>query len=282
MNWDDLRIIAAVRDKGSYAGASARLRLDETTVARRVARIQGSLGVTLFDAVDGVRRPTAYCEAILAHVQEIARHVAEIGNVGKAEHGVVGRLRIATTNSIAEEILAPRAAPFMRANPGLTLQFMTSGENVNFSRWEADLAVRLRKPDRGDFTISKLADVRLYLFEPVAKRDAADGPVVCCYPEELDHTSESRYLMAKQLYVQGRCITENLRIVRALIKSHAAVGILPEHMCATLLGDRRLRATPLERRQDVWLLVQNHLKRDPASRVVIDWLRDSFNVLSPR
>src|SRR3954454_12749182 len=60
MNWDDLRIIAAVRDQGSYAGASARLRLDETTVARRVARIQGSLGVTLFDAVDGARKPTAY------------------------------------------------------------------------------------------------------------------------------------------------------------------------------------------------------------------------------
>jgi len=32
----------------------------------------------------------------------------------------------------------------------------------------------------------------------------------------------------------------------------------------------------------VWLLVQNHLKRDPASRVVIDWLRDSFGALSPQ
>ena len=30
--------------------------IDETTVARRVARIQGSLGVTLFNAVDGVRK----------------------------------------------------------------------------------------------------------------------------------------------------------------------------------------------------------------------------------
>ena len=30
MNWDDLRIIAAVKDEGTYAGASARLRIDET------------------------------------------------------------------------------------------------------------------------------------------------------------------------------------------------------------------------------------------------------------
>jgi len=37
-----------------------------------------------------------------------------------------------------------------------------------------------------------------------------------------------------------------------------------------------LRATLLPRRRDVWLLVQNHLKRDAAARVVIDWVRDTF------
>jgi hypothetical protein len=36
----------------------------------------------------------------------------------------------------------------------------------------------------------------------------------------------------------------------------------------------------LPRRRDVWLLVQNHLKRDAATRVVIDWVRDSFSDLA--
>ena len=61
MNWDDLRIIAAVRDEGSYAGASARLRIDETTVGRRLSRIERALGLRLFEAADGVRRPTRQC-----------------------------------------------------------------------------------------------------------------------------------------------------------------------------------------------------------------------------
>lgn len=282
MNWDDLRVIAAVRERGTYAGASARLRIDETTVARRVARIQASLGVTLFDAVDGARKPTAYCEAILAHVHEIARHVAEIGSVGKESHGVVGRVRIATTPIVAEEILAPRSAEFLRANPGLTLQIKASDENINFSRWEADLAVRLRKPDRGDFTITKLAEMRLYLFEPVAQGGPGDRPIVCCFPEELDHTPESQCLLAKGLYPQSRCITENSRVVYALIKAHAAIGILPAHMCAELLRDRGLRATSLTTRREAWLLVQNHFKRGPAARAAINWVRDSFRSLSTR
>ena len=48
------------------------------------------------------------------------------------------------------KLLAPRAGNFLLQNPGLSLQFLISSENVKFSRWEADLAIGLRKPDKGD------------------------------------------------------------------------------------------------------------------------------------
>lgn len=142
--------------------------------------------------------------------------------------------------------------------------------------------MRLRKPARGDFTIMKLAEMRLYMFEPVEPASGSGPPVVCCFPEELDHTPESRHLMTKRLYAESRCITENSRVVHALLKAHAAIGILPEHMCGELLRDRRLRATPLATRREVWLLVQSHLKRDPAARAAITWVRDSFRAVAAR
>ena len=278
MDWDDLRIIAAIRDSGTFAGAGVRLGMDETTISRRLARLQKTLGVSLFTATDGVRKPTPHCEQILDHVQEIARHVAEIGALGNAARGVAGHIRLATVNSVAEEILAPKSAEFLVRNPGLTLQLLTSGQNVNFARWEADLAVRLRKPEKGNFTITKLADVRLYLFEP---RETIGGePVICGYPDELDNTAETAFLKAQGLKARSRFITENVRVIRKLIQSHQAIGILPEHVCGSLLADRSLRATLLPRRLEVWLLVQNHLKRNPASRVVIDWMRGLFDELA--
>ncbi|MDF0583579.1 LysR family transcriptional regulator [Bradyrhizobium yuanmingense] len=273
MNWDDLRIIAAVRDEGTYAGASARLRIDETTVGRRLARIQRDLGVPLFDAVDGVRRPTRQCEAVLAHVGAMAAHAAAIDRIKESQVGPVGRLRIASTNAVAEELLAPHASSFLRDHPGLTLQFLTASGNVKFSRWQADLAIRLRKPEKGDFTISKLGDVRLYFFEP-ADRGGGE-PIACVYPDELDAIPEAQFLRAKRL-TNVRCVTDNIRIIRTMIQSHQAIGVLPEHSCAPLLADRSLRATLLPKRRDVWLLVQNHLKRDPATRVTIAWVRACF------
>ncbi len=280
MDWDDLRIVAAIRDSGTFAGAGTRLRMDETTVARRLARLQKTLGVTLFSAIDGVRKPTLQCDAILDHVQEMARHVVDIGLIASAGQGARGHFRIATTNSLAEEILAPLTAQFLARHQGLTLQFITSGQNVNFSRWEADLAIRLRKPDKGNFTITKLAAVRLFLFEPIESANASGAAVVCCYPDDLDATPESRFLASQGLKSRARCVTDNLRFVRGLIQSRSAIGILPEYVCGELFADPGIRATPVPQRRDVWLLVQDHLKRNPAARIVIDWMRATFSELS--
>jgi DNA-binding transcriptional LysR family regulator len=280
MNWDDLRIIQAVRHKGSYTGAAATLRIDETTVSRRLARIERALGVTLFEPVDGVRKPTANCEQVASHIQAIARHVAEIGNVGNETTGPAGRFRVASINSIAEEVLAPGLASLLTTNPGLTIELLTSSEKVNFSRWEADLAVRLLKPERGDFTIQKLADTQLYFFEPA---DSIDGQsVACCYPEQLDRSPETEFLRSRGLQSAARCITDNARVIRNLIRARSAVGILPDYLCGDLLADPRLRATLVPRRRDTWLLIQSHLKGNSAARIVIDWIRERFTLMAPR
>ena len=274
MNWDDLRIIAAVRDEGTYAGAGARLRIDETTVGRRLARIERALNLRLFDSVDGLRRPTSQCETILGHIQAMARHVADIEQARDNLPGPSGRFRIASTNAVAEEILAPRAGKLLARNPGLSLHFLTASGNVKFSRWQADLAIRLNKPEKGDFAISRLGEFRLFLIEPASERELK--PLVCAYPDELGPIPETLFLKAKGLQAHARCVADNLRVVRTLLTSHQAVGVLPEYFCGELLVDRKLHATLLPRRRDVWLLVQNHLRRDPAARIVIDWIRDAF------
>jgi hypothetical protein len=38
----------------------------------------------------------------------------------------------------------------------------------------------------------------------------------------------------------------------------------PAYLCGDLLADPRLRATPVPRRRDTWLLIQSHLKGNSA------------------
>jgi len=132
---------------------------------------------------------------------------------------------------------------------------------------------RLRKPDKGDFTISKLAEVRLYFIEPRCAGGGAGGVRL-----SRRSRSDSRNAVSQSERIAAACALRHRQRPRhpRLIRSHRAVGILPEYSCADLLADRALRATLLPRRRDVWLLVQNHLKRDPAARAVIGWMRDCF------
>lgn len=277
MNWDDLRIAMAVYQTGSYAAAGIRLRIDETTVARRLTRLQRDLGVTLFDAVDGARRPTEQCREILSHARLMADHAERITAVVDGVEHPVGTYRIATTDSIAVEVLGPGVADILAPNPGLTLQFMASTENVDFSRWEADLAVRLKQPEKGDFIISKVFDLSLYLFEP-AETESGDGePLLCAYPEDLDMSPESRFLAESGLKDAARCVTKNLLVVKKLVESRRCGGVLPSFMCADLLDDDGFKVTLLPETRGVWLLLQPHLKGDPTARMLIDWIKESFS-----
>jgi hypothetical protein len=55
----------------------------------------------------------------------------------------------------------------------------------------------LRKPERGDFAISKLVEIRLYFIEAADAGDSA--PIVCSYSPDLDLTKESQFLRERGL-----------------------------------------------------------------------------------
>ena len=126
--------------------------------------------------------------------------------------------------------------------------------------------------------IQKLADTQLYFFEPADTVGANGQSLVCCYPEHLDRSPESEFLKSRGLQNVARCVTDNARVIRNLIQSRSAVGILPDYLCGDLLEDPRLRATPVPRRRDTWLLIQSHLKGNSAARIVIDWIRERFTM----
>jgi DNA-binding transcriptional LysR family regulator len=275
MNWDDLRVARAVFETGSYAAAARRLRINETTVPRRLTRLERDLGVTLFEAADGRRRPTAYCERIVALSNDMAHQADRIAVVGETEGVVPERRRIAATDSITSELLAPASVSFLERNPNLAIDFLVSTENVDFSRWEADLAIRLTRPEKGNFIMSKLADFELYLFEPADAAADHDGLVVA-YPEDLDLTPESRYLASIGLQQRARCTSKNLLVLKTLVESGRCRAVLPSYMCSDLMANGSLRFIRLPEPRSTWLLVQRHLRDDVTTRTVIDWIRDCF------
>ena len=76
--WDDLRIFLAAFREGSCAAAGARLGVNQSTISRRVAALEGDLGVRLFDRMPEGLVPTAAAEEIVPRAELFEATAAEL------------------------------------------------------------------------------------------------------------------------------------------------------------------------------------------------------------
>jgi ribose-phosphate pyrophosphokinase len=78
MNWDDLRIFLAIADKGSLAGAARQLRVNHSTVFRRLNAIEDDLKVRLFERLPRGYVLTAAGEEMTVAARRVEADVADI------------------------------------------------------------------------------------------------------------------------------------------------------------------------------------------------------------
>ncbi|WP_163071419.1 LysR family transcriptional regulator, partial [Acinetobacter baumannii] len=72
MTWDDLELLRYIVDAGTLTQAGRALGVDQTTAARRLARIEGQLGMTLFDRIGGRLVATPVLAGAMEHLKAMA------------------------------------------------------------------------------------------------------------------------------------------------------------------------------------------------------------------
>ena len=75
MNWDDLRFVLALSRAGSLARAARELKVDHTTVGRRIEAVEAGLGVKLFTRTSTGYLPTAEAERLLPDIELVEASV---------------------------------------------------------------------------------------------------------------------------------------------------------------------------------------------------------------
>ena len=197
MNWDDLRVIVTLAREGTLAVAARRLRVDQTTVARRLRALEENLGTPLFERSDGRWRPTPFGERVLERAARIEEDVAAVLRLADAGASrVSGVVRITAVSAIISEWLQPRLADLYLRHPELCVELIDSNDNLNLARREADIAVRLARPASGGFLIRKLVDVGFSRYGPARSKLRVGPGDWVAYNEDLAHTPEMRHLQS--------------------------------------------------------------------------------------
>ena len=143
MDLDDLRVFVEVVAAGGVSSGSRRLGLPKSVVSRRLARLEGGLGVQLLTRTT---KGAVLTESGASFRDYAMRVVAEMDAAQEAlaPNGEVrGVLRIAAPLSFGPTQLAPLFAEFARRCPLLSLDTCYSDHFVDLVGQGFDCAIRL-------------------------------------------------------------------------------------------------------------------------------------------
>lgn len=203
LDWDLVRVFLDVARTGKLAGAAERVGLDVSTISRRLDRLEDELGLTLFERGPGGVIATAAGERLLPAAEEMARAIGELGvALDAVEAEAEGVVRLTAPPGVADVFVAPALIEFHRRHPRVRIDLDASVGYADLTRGEADLALRARRPARGDLVAQKLVTTRSIPAAAPAYVDAL-GPVRSlddvrwiAWGHDLAQIPEARWLSA--------------------------------------------------------------------------------------
>lgn len=144
LNWDEFRLVKAIADSHSLVGAAETLGLNHSTVFRRLAALEAALGQRLFERSRAGYQPTAAGEEMIGVAAQMGASINDFERrVAGRDVKPTGNLRITTLDALAIRLLPPLLAKFRELNPGIQLEVMQTMQELNLSRRDADVALRV-------------------------------------------------------------------------------------------------------------------------------------------
>jgi DNA-binding transcriptional LysR family regulator len=283
MSWDDLRVFLAVHRTGSHGGAGRTLRVDPTTVGRRIGALERASGVRLFARTPAGLELTPAGKTLLPRAERIE---AEVLASERELHGgdarIEGPLRLTAADGLMQYVLVPALAELRREHPSITFELRSDTRVLDLSRREADVAVRVARPTQQPALVTrKLGIMRFGLYAsraylerrgtPRAMRDLAAHDFIG-FDESLDTAPQYRWLR--------RAVPSPRWVVRANTTPAQVVACAEGHGVALLgsfVAPHDPRLVPLLPRvvgpeREVYAVFHSDLRDNPRVSIVVQWL----------
>jgi DNA-binding transcriptional LysR family regulator len=273
-DWDALRIFLALTRARTLAAAARKLGVDETTVARRLARLEKDMGTALMERGPGGLALTAAGEAVRAAAEQMesAALSAERRALG-ADRELSGRVRVTAPEILGRYFVLPALQAVHQRHPGIDLELISTITRLDVIRREADVAIRTIRPTDPGLVARKLARMAVAPYvRRSRKRPAQLGAVSYIEGMRLplrnveDRVPDGRVALR----------TNSIATVFDAVRLGWGAGDLP-----CFVGDvtpQLERAFPDEKPEflDVWLVVHADVQRTSRVRTLMEELARVF------
>jgi len=289
-NWDLYRSYLAVLREGSLSGAARALGLTQPTVGRHIDALEQALGLSLFTrsqsgfiATDAGYALQGHAEALASASSALLRAASGLGRGADAQ--IQGTVRVTASEVISVEVLPAILVRLRESHPGITIELTVSNRIENLLRRDADIAVRMQRPEQDVLVARRIGNIELGFH---ARRDYLEHHGVPHSWEDLGKHAligidrETAFTRKLQPLLGG--LADNTYALRSdsdlvhLASIRAGLGI---GICQARLAQRdpalvrvlpTLLAIPLE----TWLAMHENLRGNPACAAVYAALGDAL------
>lgn len=281
MLWDDARVFLAVARRGTLSSAATALNLGVATLSRRIERLELALKIPLFVRQQSGYQLTEDGAALIekAEALEVAAHAFASG--AEQYRQITGKVRLATAENLATGLILPALPEFYHAYPQLAVEVVTDTTTVNLHRRDADLAVRMVRPERGNVSLRRLGTLGYGLYcsaayagkrNPVPDRASYDQDDFIAWTDMQSHLPAAQWV---ERILQGRTpklITTSIATQVVAAQAGLGLAVLP-HFLAMNSGLICVTAD-LGIDQPIYMVIQSDLAQSARVRVLADFLSD--------
>jgi len=283
LNWDDLRLFLTVARYSSLDQSAHQLRLDPTTLGRRIRRLERSLDVSLLERSRKGHRLTPTGEAMLAQLEEVEHQVLDlVESISGEAKRVQGVVRLSVTEAFGNVLIAPALGALFARHPDLKIELVASTGLLSVSKREADMAVLLSRPSRGRLKVQKLTDYSLQLyatrtylnkFPKIHTPEDLRQHTLIGYVDDLIYSPRLRYFDEVAPGLSPALTSSSLLAQKQLATADCGIAVLPK-----FVGDQepRLRLVlPKEVHitRSFYLAVHEDLFDHARIQVVVEFLQ---------
>ncbi|MCG6206114.1 LysR family transcriptional regulator [Rhodopseudomonas sp. HC1] len=280
-DWNDIVYFLEVARQRSLVRAAAKLKVDHTTVSRRVRELERSLNSTLFKRSKSGFTLTEIGMRLLQYAEGMesqANSIVEAIGTDTADAG--GAVRIAAMEGIGSFYLTRCIADFNRIYPSIQIELITDTRLLDLSRREADIFVSFFRPQGKRLSIKKVGEFRISLYAS----DAYFGGR--CAPTTVKELETHAFIDFIEDYIyskENRWLSDVLRPPHTIFRSTSLVAqsiAVSEGQGIAMLPSYVASANPTLRpvmpelftTRDIWLSVHEDLLHIARIKAVTSFL----------
>jgi len=286
MDWRALQDVVTVAETGSLSAAARRLNVSQPTVGRRIEQLEEQLGALLFSRTARGLVLTKVGEGILGHAKQMEEGALAIERVATgANQELQGNVRVSLIEDLGIQWLPQKLSEFHVQFPHLSIEVNIDNRNVNLLRREADIAVRLARPEQADLICRKVGMLYFGLYASQSYLDEHGVPEQRAdlknhyhvgFDEEMGRTSLIKKLEAlfNQDNIRHRS-NSHMEIAEAT-RAGLGCGILCCFIADPHPDLNRLLINEIDYAREIWLVTHAEINSSARIRAVFDFLGEAL------